>query len=46
VNTVMNKNTISSSSTHFFDLDGAKPQFSSATGSRTIDDLVKSIWDD
>jgi oxalate decarboxylase len=32
----MNKNTIYSSSTHFFDLDGAMPQFSSATGSRTI----------
>ena len=43
VNTDMNKNTISSSSTHFFDLDGAKPQFSSATGSMTIDDLVKRI---
>jgi hypothetical protein len=31
--TVMNKPT---SSIHIFDLDGAKPQFSSPTGSRTI----------
>ena len=33
MNTVMNKQ---SSSIHIFDLDGAKPQFQSVTGSRTI----------
>jgi hypothetical protein len=32
-NTVVNKQT---SSIHIFDLDGAKPQFYSPTGSRTI----------
>jgi hypothetical protein len=37
-NTIMNKGTLSSSSssTHFFDLDGAKSQFYNPTGSRTI----------
>ena len=37
MNTMMNKSTYSttSSSVHFFDLDGAKPQFYSPTGSRT-----------
>ena len=35
VNVVMNKST-SSSSGHFFDLDGAKPQFHSPTGNRTV----------
>jgi hypothetical protein len=35
VNAIMNK-SMSSSSVHFFDLDGAKPQFYSPTGSRTI----------
>ena len=33
LNTAMNKQT---SSIHIFDLDGAKPQFSSPSGTRTI----------
>lgn len=41
-NTTMNKQ---SSSIHIFDLDGAKPQFQSVTGSRTIMNADKLLDD-
>jgi hypothetical protein len=43
MNTAMNKQ---STLVHIFDLDGAKPQFQSVTGSRTIMNADKLLDDD